>query len=129
MAVLLSTRLFRVLSPDDLFLFYLASTFGSLEPWYTFRDLSGPPLISLAWRTLGTLPERYPRFLGKLLSASYYSSRLVFSPWHLIHKLRRGMPSHSSFDSWFFYMVPCPPQIRLGQMMFVSLTHLSYFRS
>ena len=35
-------------------------------------------------------------------SASYYSSRLFFSPWQLIRILRRGMPSHSSFDALFF---------------------------
>ena len=56
------------LSPDGLFLFILASTFGFLEPWYTFRDLCGPPLISSALRIFGTLPERYLRYLGKLLN-------------------------------------------------------------
>ena len=60
-------------------------------------------------------------------SASYYSSRLFVSPWQLIYILRRGMPSHSTFDASFFYTVPCLPQVRLGHMMFVSLTHQSYF--
>ena len=60
-------------------------------------------------------------------SASYCSSRLFVSPWQLIYILRRGMPSHSSFDASFFYTVPCLPQVCLGRMMFVSLTHHSYF--
>ena len=59
-------------------------------------------------------------------SASYCSSRLFVSPWQLEYILRRGMPSHSSFDASFFFTVPCLPQVRLGRMMFVSLTHHSY---
>ena len=81
----------------------MTSTFGLLEPWSTFRDLGRPPLISSSWRTLSTLPERYPRSLGKFLPAFYFSSRRFFSPWHLIHRLRRGMPSHSNFDFVFLY--------------------------
>ena len=58
-------------------------------------------------------------------SASYCSSRLLVSPWQL-EILRRGMPSHSIFDDLFFFTVPCLPQVRLGRMMLVSLTHHSY---
>ena len=115
------------MSPDGLFLFILASTFGLFEPWYTFRDLCGPPLISSALRSFGTLPERYLRYLGKLLNQLPIVRRDFVSPWQLIYILRRGMPSHSSFDASFFYTVPCLPQVRLGHMMFVSLTHHSYF--
>ena len=59
-------------------------------------------------------------------SASYCSSRLLVSPWQLEYILRRGMPSHSIFDDSFFITVPCLPQVRLGRMMLVSLTHHSY---
>ena len=60
-------------------------------------------------------------------SASYCSSRLFVSPWQLEYILHRGMPSHSSFQSSFFYTVPFIPQVRLGRIMFVSLTLHAYF--
>ena len=115
--------------PDDLFLFNLASTFGLLEPWYTFRDLGGPPLISSTWRSLGTLPERYPRYLGKLLI-----SFLLFVETVLLSLAFNTYIASRNAQSFYlrcfvFLYGPCPPQVRLGHMMFVSLTHHSYFRS
>ena len=63
---------------------------------WTSTNLSSIEEFRHLARALSTLLRKASK------SASYYSSRLFFSPWQLIRILRRGMPSHSSFDASFF---------------------------
>ena len=72
------------------------------------------------------MPEHYLRYLGKLLGQLPIVRRDCSSLPGNSNILRRGMPSHSIFDDSFFITVPCLPQVRLGRMMLVSLTHHSY---
>ena len=83
-----------------------------------------PNLISI--EGLGTLPEHCLRSLGKLLGQLPIFRRDCSSLPGNWNVLRRGMPSHSIFDGSLYIGVPCLPQVRLGLMMLVSLTHHSY---
>ena len=83
-----------------------------------------PNLISI--EGLGTLPEHCLRSLGKLLGQLPIFHRDCSSLPGNWNVLRRGMPSHSIFDGSLYIGVPCLPQVRLGLMMLVSLTHHSY---
>ena len=58
-------------------------------------------------------------------SASYCSSRLLVSPWQLEYITSRNAQSFY-LRRLVFITVPCLPQVRLGRMMLVSLTHHSY---
>ena len=113
------------LSSDGLFLFILAFTLGLSEPWYTKRFmLPFPNLISIEEfrhhaRALFTLLRKAAR------SASYCSSRLLVSPWQLEYITSRNAQSFY-LRRLFFITVPCLPQVLLGRMMLVSLTHHSY---
>ena len=108
------------LCSDGLFLFILAFTLGLSEPWYTLRDLCCPSLISSAlMRALFTLLRKAAR------SASYCSSRLLVSPWQLEYITSRNAQSFY-LRRLVFITVPCLPQVLLGRMMLVSLTHHSY---
>ena len=81
-----------------------------------------PNLISV--EGLGTLPE-HCRSLGRLLGQLPIFHRDCSSLPGNWNVPRRGMPGHSAFDGSLFIAVPCFPHVRLGLMMFVSLTHHS----
>ena len=83
-----------------------------------------PNLISI--EGLGTLPEHCLRSLGKLLVQLPIFRRDYSSLPGNWNVLRQGMPSHSIFDGSLYIGMPCLPQVRLGLMMLVSLTHHSY---
>ena len=86
-----------------------------------------PKLISI--EGLGTLPEHCLRSLGKLLGQLPIFRRGCSSLPGNWNVLRRGMPSHSIFDGSLYIGVPCLPQVRLGLMMLVSLTHTHILQS
>ena len=80
----------------------------------------------ISFEGLGTLPEHCLRSLGKLLGQRPIFRRDCSSLPGNWNVLRQGMPSHSIFDSSLYIGVPCLPQVCLGLMMLVSLTHHSY---
>ena len=57
-------------------------------------------LISM--EEFGHLARALSTLLRKASNQLPIVRRLFFSSWHLIRILRRGMPSHSSFDASFF---------------------------
>ena len=85
-----------------------------------------PYLNLISIEGLGTLPEHCLRSLGKLLGQLPLFRRDCSSLPGNWNVLRRGMPSHSIFDGSLYIGVPCLPQVRLGLMMLVSMTHHSY---